>query len=280
LTISDGLTEEQTAQVVVCLATAARVVHFRPGVQAVVDTAKQMRRHLTVYFGWNYSPVIERTIALLADGGIGAVEYFAVTMSSQTRELLTDTGAYPDASPESAPDPATWTDPALSGGGYGQAQLSHALALALALTGARVCGAFAAMAQPPHARVELYDAMTLRLDSGGIASVGGASAYTGADANKHHLALEAVGSEGQLFVDVFRDHFSCFDPTRVRPISTCGRGDGAYNASLAARRLVDLALGRTTVNPAPGELGAYTVEALELAYRSAASGRFETASRP
>jgi hypothetical protein len=100
------------------------------------------------------------------------------------------------------------------------------------------------------------------LEGGGICSVGGASSFVGADANKHHLAVEAVGSEGQLHVDVFRERFCRYRPDAGQTELDLVPGEGAYDGARAA-------------NPAPGELGARTVEALELAYRSAASGRFE-----
>jgi predicted dehydrogenase len=245
----------------------------------LVETAQRTERHLLVSFGWNYTPLIERAHRLIGASGIGDVEHIAVTMSSQTRELLSDTGAYPDASPDTVPESGTWTDPAVSGGGYGQAQLSHALALALWLTGARVRGAFALTSAPLGAPVELHDAFALSLDGGGICSVGGASSFTGADGNKHHLAVEAVGSAAQFHVDVFRERVSLFRPDAGQTDLPVTPGDGAYDSALATQRLVDLALGRSTDNPAPGELGARTVEALELAYRSAQSGVFETAQR-
>ena len=242
---------------------------------SLVDTAERAGRHLLVSFGWNFAPMIARAREALGPAGIGAVEHMAVTMSSQTRELLADTGAYPDASQDSAPEQATWTDPQKSGGGYAQAQLSHALALAFGLTGARARGAFALMSAPLGARVELHDAICLALDGGGICSVGGASSFLGADGNKHHLAVEAVGSDGQFTVDVFRERVSIFRPGQGQVDLPVTPGEGAYDGSRPARRLVDLVRGRTTDNPAPGELGARTVEALELAYRSASSGLFE-----
>lgn len=241
----------------------------------VVATAERAGRHLVLSFGWNFAPMVERAARMLAEAGIGGVEHISVTMSSPTRELLSDTGAYPDASADTVPDPETWTNPAVSGGGYGQAQLSHALALAFGLTGARATGAFALMAAPSGAPVELHDALCLALDGGGTCSVGGASSFVGADGNKHHLVFEAVGSEGQLLVDVFRERVSRFRPDLGQTDLAVEPGDGAYDGGRAADRLVDLALGRTEDNPAPGELGARTVEALELAYRSAASGEFE-----
>ncbi|MER6527358.1 Gfo/Idh/MocA family oxidoreductase [Streptomyces sp. NPDC001508] len=243
----------------------------------VVDTARRHDRHLVLSFGWNHSPMIKRLKALLTAHDIGTVEHLAITMSSQTRELLTDAGSYPDASPDTAPEQATWTDPAVSGGGYGQAQLSHALALAFGLTGARANGAFALTWARPGATVELHDAITLSLTSGGICSVGGASAYLGADGNKHHLAVEAVCTQGQLAVDVFRERASLFSPATGQIELAVTPGEGAYDGARPVNSLLDLALGNRDDNPAPGELGARTVEALELAYRSATSGLFERA---
>jgi hypothetical protein len=73
---------------------------------------------------------------------------------------------------------------------------------------------------------------------------------------------------------------SLFRPSTGQVDLDVASGDGSYDGSLASRQLVDLALGRTKANPAPGELGARTVEALELAYRSAASGQYEAAGEP
>lgn len=242
----------------------------------VVREADKRRRHLLVSFGWNYTPMVGRARRLLDASDIGHLEHLSIVMSSPTRELLTDAGAYPDASPDTVPESDTWTNPTVSGGGYGQAQLSHALALAFGLTGARAAGAFALLGRPSSARVELHDAIALRLDGGAIASLSGGSTYAGADANKHHLSVEAIGSRGQWHLDVFRERFSLFRPGDPQVDLEVRPGEGAYDGSLAAQRLVDLALGRTTDNPAPGELGARTVEALELVYLSAASGRLES----
>lgn len=276
-----GPTAVHAEQAIAALESGAHVLCEKPftltgaDAWAVVETARRRRRHLVVSFGWNLSPMVRRARQLLEQHGIGEVEFVSVTMSSQTRELLSNTGAYPDASADTIPEQRTWTDPAISGGGYGQAQLSHALGLALGLTDTRVTGAFALMCAPNGEGVELHDALSLQLTNGGIASVGGGSSYTGADGNKHHLAVEAIGREGQFAIDVFRERASLYRPDlghrdlEVRP------GEGAYDGHLAVDCLLDLATGRSETNPAPGELGARTVEALELAYRSAHSGAFE-----
>lgn len=241
----------------------------------LVEVARQHDRQLLVSFGWNYMPIVRRAKELVGAGGIGALEQMAITMSSQTRELLAARGSYPDASADAAPEPATWTDPVLSGGGYGQAQLAHALGLALHLVPARATEAFAWMSPSPDEGVELHDAIALRFDGGAVGTLAGGSAHLGAGGNKHALAVRAIGDEGQLLVDVERECVWLYRTDGTDTRLDLASGDGAYAASGPANALVDVALGRTGENRAPGELGLLTVEALDAAYRSAASGKPE-----
>ncbi len=242
----------------------------------LVETADRLSRHLLVVFGWNYRPMVRTAKALLEQHGIGTVEQLSIQMASATRELLSNTGAYPDADPATAPDPATWTDPRLSGGGYAQAQLSHALGLALWFTGLRADSVFALMAAPGGAAVELHDALAVRYQGGAIGTVSGGSAHRDEAGDKHQLEFRAIGSEGQLHVDVERELVRLRrDDGRVDVTLPVAPGDGAYDAEGPPNVLLDLALGRRAINESPGELAARTVELLDAAYRSAGSGALE-----
>lgn len=238
----------------------------------LVAAAESADRHVLVSFGWNYMPIVRSSVELLRRHGIGELEHMTIHMSSQTRELLSNTGAYPDAAPESMPEPSTWTDPRLSGGGYGQAQLSHALGLALALTPERVASAFAFMRAPLDAPVDLHDAAALTFDGGGVGVLSGGSSHVGAWGNKHELEVRAIGSEGQFIVDLHRELAWVFRPDGTDERVDLSTGDGDYVFGGPADALVDVALGRVEANCAPAELGARTVEALDLVYRSAATG--------
>lgn len=241
----------------------------------LVETAQRLDRHLLVSFGWNYRPMVVETKRLMTERGIGTVEQVMVAMASATRELLSDTGAYPDADPDTLPESATWIDPRLSGGGYGQAQLSHALGLALWLTGLKGREVFALMSAPLDAPVELHDAIAIRYDGGAVGTLSGGSAHTGAGGNKHQLEVRAIGSEGQLHIDVEREIawlWRTDDEVRLPLEPEAGR----YDCDGPPHALVDLALGKPgAANQSPGELGARTVEILDAAYRSAASGTLE-----
>jgi predicted dehydrogenase len=246
----------------------------------LVETGERLGRHIVVAFGWNYKPMVREMRRLMVERGIGEVEQLTVHMASVTRELLSNTGAYPDADPDTVPEQATWTDPRISGGGYGQAQLSHALGLALWLTGLRADAAFALMSAPLNAPVELHDAISVRFDNGAIGTVAGGSAHLGAGGNKHQLEVRAIGSDGQVLCDVEREAAWLWrdgGDTDLR--LALEDGDGAYDCDGPPNTLVDLALGKDVVNQSPGELAARTVELLDAAYRSASSGKLEPVAR-
>ena len=236
--------------------------------------ADELGKAFVVSFGWNYRPMVQRAKALMDEGGIGRLEHMTVHMSSATRELLSNTGDYPGASPEAVPEQATWTDPSLSGGGYGQAQLTHALGLAFWLTGARAASGFATMAAPLGAPVELHDAIVFNYDGGGIGVLSGGSAHLGVNGNKHALEVRAIGSEGQLLVDVEREAVWLFRDGVDTQLELAD-GEGTYDCIGPIDTVLQAARGVAYVNQSPAELGARVVEALDIAYRSAASGQVE-----
>jgi predicted dehydrogenase len=238
----------------------------------LVDIAARNELQLLCSFGWNYLPMLRSACDLFARVGIGEVEQLNISMSSVTRELLANLGSYPDASPEFIPEPKTWTDPTLSGGGYGQAQLSHALGLALWITGLRGAEVFAFMSTALGAPVELYDACAVRYTNGAIGTIAGGAAHTGYDDNKHQLELRAIGSEGHFACDLQREMVWLYRPDGQAIKLDVAPGDGLYNDDGPPNALVDLALGRPVENCSPGELGARTVELLDAAYRSARGG--------
>lgn len=241
----------------------------------LAETATRLQRHLIIGFGWHYLPMVEQfKRAIDAAGGIGSIEQMTIQMASVTRELLAGTGAYPDADPESVPEQQTWTDPRLSGGGYAQAQLSHALGLALWLTGLRGKAAYAMMSAPLSAPVELHDAIAVRYEGGAIGTLSGGSCHLGAGGNKHQIEVRAIGSEGQLQIDLERE-IAWLWRTDGEVMIPAEPGAGAYDAVGPPNVLVDLALGRPATNNSPAELGARTVELLDAAYRSARSGTLE-----
>jgi predicted dehydrogenase len=234
----------------------------------------EVGRSVIVSFGYNFKPVVLGARALLAAhggiGALGAIESMSVSMSSGTRALLSNSGAYPKAAADSPPDPATWIDPALSGGGYAQAQLSHALGAALYLTGQRATEVYALMSAT-ESGVELNDSLAVRYAGGAIGTVSGTSAHPGYWNERDLLHIRVVGSRAQLDLEFERDRVALHLDGETRE-AALSPGDGSYDCAGPPRALAEIALGRDVVNHAPAELGARTVEILEAAYASARAG--------
>jgi predicted dehydrogenase len=236
----------------------------------LAEIAEKVDRQIVLALGWNYRPVAIRAAELMADPGIGRLEELTVHMASATRELLSPSGGPSGGDPSEAPRADTWVDPRLSGGGYAQAQLSHALGLALWLTGLRGAEVFAYLFTPPGNQVELHDSIAVRFTTGAIGTLSGGSAHLGAGGGRHQLEIRAIGREGQLHLDLERDLLWLYresgDDIRVPlPVDA-----GAYDCVGPVDELIALARGRGT-NRSPAELGARTVELTAAAYASARS---------
>jgi predicted dehydrogenase len=242
---------------------------------AIDRLARERSLHVVLCYAWNEMGITEAARRLIGGpDGIGEFEQVDVQMATVVRELLIDGTTYLGDAPVPLPRAETWSDPAMSGGGYGQGQLTHALGLVMRLLPHARAREIAALTHGPGRRVELHDAIAIRFENGAIGSVGGAALPLGSFGNRHQLAIRITGSLGQVLLDM--------DVGRV--VRSTARGEEPADLSAedirwsfdrVTDRIVDLALGRTTENPSPAELGARVVEILDGMYRSAASGRFE-----
>jgi hypothetical protein len=88
------------------------------------------------------------------------------------------------------------------------------------------------------------------------------------------LEVRAIGSEGQMLIDVERAAVWHFQNGKNEVLELAG-DEGFYNCEGPIEAIISAAKGEKFINQSPGELGARTVEALDIAYRSAASGILE-----
>jgi predicted dehydrogenase len=242
----------------------------------LVETQKRTGRSLILSYGWNYRPMVIQAHRMMhEDGGVGEIEHVALHMDSVTRELLSETGSYPGAAPESIPQADTWSRPETSGGGYGQAQLTHLLGVSLWLTELRGQDIFAFMSAPLGARVELHDAVSIRYTNGAIGTMSGASSHLGGANNRHAVEVRVVGSKGMFQLDL-RDNILWRYRNPQDDVRVALEADaGLYDCRGPIDALVAAGAARPFDNNSPAELGARTVEILEAAYRSAKSGSQE-----
>jgi predicted dehydrogenase len=246
----------------------------------LVRLAERKKLHLLVPYGWHYKPFVQQARTWIQEGRIGTVQYALCHMASPIRDLLQGKKFLAEDNSGQAggvlfePDPRTWADPMVAGGGYGHAQLSHSTGMLCLLTGL-VPHAVFAMMSAPGAKVDLYDAISVRFEGGAIASISGAGTAPAAGMSSYQVDLRIFGSEGMLLLDCERARLELRQHDGTSARLDLASDAGAYTCEGPPANFVDLILAKTTVNHSPGEAAMRSVLLLDAAYRSAASGQME-----
>lgn len=208
----------------------------------LTQTACSHGLEIVVAFGWNYLPMVCQAAQLLESAGVGNIEHVSIQMASPARELLSGSNIqYLRSAKTVSPDASTWTNPNISGGGYGQAQLSHALGLALWLTRLRAAEVVAFMGTWAQPGIELHDAIGLRFTNGAVGTVAGGSCHLGAGDNKFQLEVRVIGSDGQLHLDFERELIWHWHKSAAETRLTPPEGAGTYECSGPVNALVNIA---------------------------------------
>jgi predicted dehydrogenase len=247
----------------------------------LVELAEAKKVHLLVPYGWHYKPFVQQAKQWMDQGLLGQLQFVQCHMASPIRSLLQGKGFAAEANSGQAgkllfePDPKTWADPRVAGGGYGHAQLSHSTGMLFWLTDLMPQSVHAWMAAP-DSQVDLYDAITVRFTNGVIGTISGAGTVPPAGEARFQVDLRLFGSEGMLLLDLerarleLRRHDGRVETVPLPPDA------GTYACDGPPNNFVDLVLGKTTINCAPGDAAMRSVLLLDAAYRSAASGKIET----
>lgn len=237
----------------------------------LVDRAERHGLHLVIGYTHQFTDRARRAHEIVRSGRLGDLllvsGLFASMVESYLRGRPQD---YADVYgfAVTAPEATTYSDPTISGGGQGQTQVSHTMAMAFWVTGLRPVEVFARMARH-DLPVDLVDAITFRCEGGAL----GTMASTGSlrPGQSPQQELRYYGSQGLLVQDFISGrveaHYNDGSDELLPPLPE----DEVYPAGAPARCLVDLILG-VADNPGPPEPAAVTVEFLEAAYRSAANG--------
>jgi predicted dehydrogenase len=236
----------------------------------LIDAAEATGVEIVVGYTWHYNDQVLTARRWIAEGRIGSIVYVQSFFGSSPVNLYrgepeADVYAYGAGDRFDGPLKSTYSDPRLAGGGQGQTQLTHSIALLLFLTGLdpeRV----AAFMERGSAAVDVVDALTLRFRTGALGVVGSTGAVVPVS---HTDTLEYIihGSAGHLHFDVMDGSLRLYTEDGVTDEPTLPVAD-RYPMGAPARNLVDLARG-VGVNGSPVSFGQRTVEILHAAYRSA-----------
>lgn len=164
------------------------------------------------------------------------------------------------------PDPLTFSDPKLAGGGQGQTQITHAIGMILYAMNQRVTQV-AAFMENLDLKVDLIDAISFVCDKKTLGSLGSTGNLREGD--NHQQEFRYYGTKGYILHDMRSGRLLVRNSKGQQyEVDNSNIGD-AYPAGATSRHLVDLISDKTTLNLAPGLQAAWAVEFIEAAYRSA-----------
>lgn len=243
----------------------------------LVELARTVDRALIVAYGWNRQPIVETGRRLLQEVGVGRIEQIVVHMASYVRAVLSSRDQRAEGY---APNPTTYTKPAISGGGYAPAQLTHAIGLVLYLTDDHAAQVVALTSGSDD--IDLHDAAVLRYQSGAIGTITGASCWPpraaiaeGQPWPPHQVSIRLYGTDGQFCLDLERDEvWIRREREDIYERARFPQGAGAYQCSGPLEALLAAVAGDLTpTRPLRAQLGAHSVDIVDAMLRSAEQGR-------
>ncbi len=242
----------------------------------LVALAKAKNKQIMIPQGWSFRPFAREARKLAPQ--LGEVRHVVCQMASALSDLF---GGEPMVETEGSsfrPPASTWADPERAGG-YAWGQLCHALGLLFGITPLEPKEVFSWMGLSKTG-VDYYDAINLRFTNGATGVVSGAatlpkSSTDSVDLKQYQIDIRIFGTEGVMLLDIERERLELRRNDGKNTIIPLKDGDGAYETYQPLERFVQICLGQTVDNDAPGEVAQRAVEVLEAAHKSAKSGKVE-----
>ena len=238
----------------------------------LVERAQARDLHLMVGYTYQFTRHALAAREIVQSGRIGELQLVSGVFTSWVESYLRGNPQdYAEAFgfPVTGPEPDSYSDPSMSGGGQGYLQVTHPMGMVFWVTGRRASEVFAFMESYDLA-VDLVDAFSYRFDNGAVgtmASTGGARPGQSLD-----QGFVYGGTEGFVRQDIIHGRLEAEYHDGTSEQFPDLSEDELYPAHATSRGLVDLIQGEAE-NRAPGEAGARVVEFLEAGYKSAASGQ-------
>jgi predicted dehydrogenase len=228
--------------------------------------------HLSIGYTFQHTRHALRAKEIVQSGAIGDIRFVSGMFASMVERYLSGVGnAYPRdfGYPVTPPEDSTYSDPSIAGGGQGHLQVTHPMGLVFWVTELRATQVFAMM-EGFDLALDLVDAISYRLENGAIGSM----AATGSvqPGQPPDQGIKYYGSKGLMRQDLVNGSLDIHYNDGTSETLTDLSSDELYPAHMPSRSFADLILDGG-INAAPARFGAYTVEFLDAAYTSAASGQ-------
>jgi predicted dehydrogenase len=247
----------------------------RAEAEELVALAERKKIHFLISCPWHYTPHSLETRRRLLAGALGRIRMISMLMTNFTGglyrgETLSDMMArrgvikdYTEQPPD--PQPGSYSDPKIAGGGQIYCQISHVAAWLSFVTGLEPAEVFARFNNNGLA-VDVHDVLNLKMEDGTLVSIASSGAPM---PSERTFEVRIFGEKGMAFLDLWKGTAAFYDEkgtvTGLPPM------DEIYPSAAPAVNLIDTVLGRTE-NGSPARLGLSAMKVIEAACRSAESG--------
>jgi len=239
----------------------------------LVELAAQKRLQLLVSCPWHFTAHGIEARRLIHSGALGEMKMISILMTNPVDKLLRGINTTPTHGLDNAyvePLKGSYNDPAIAGGGQIYCQVSHAAAYLTFLTGLRPAQVYARFDRDGSPN-DIYNALTITLESGALASIASTAATPLCERN---YEVRIFGTKAILQLELWRGWMAMVDfadkRTGFEPLAE----NEIYPGQKPALNFVDAILGKA-LNGSPGELGLVSMEIIEAACESAQTNRCE-----
>lgn len=239
----------------------------------LVEIAAQKKLQLLISCPWHFTPHGIGARRLIKSGALGEVKLVSILMTNPIDKLLRGINTTPTHGMQNVyiePCEGSYSDPEVAGGGQIYCQVSHAAAHLVFLTGLRATQVYARF-DHDGALNDIYNALTVTLENGALASIASTAATPLCERN---YEVRVFGTKGLLQLELWRGEMSLVDFAGNRTSFKALAENEIYPERAPALNFVEAILGRAP-NGSPGELGLASMEIIEAACESAQTNRCE-----
>lgn len=238
------------------------------------ELAHTHKRALMVGHTFQHTLHAKRARDVVSNGAIGEVTFVSALFASMVT-------AYYQGNPDeyravfnfpvNGPTPETYSNPALSGGGQAWTQMTHLMDMVFWVTGLSGERVFARM-ENRELGVDLIDSMSFTLSNGALGTAGSTGQLQAGQSQQQELRY--YGTEGYLLQELIQGKLTIvFNDGRVEELPDAS-AEEIYPAGAPMQSLIDVCSGGAYGGDT-ADSSVATVEFLEAAYRSSASGHDE-----
>ena len=244
----------------------------------LVDLAERNGVHLSVGYTAQYDRAAQFLRKAFAAGVLGDLVSINCLVATALEVLLSgDTARFADElpiPPPLAPRDGTYSDPARSGGGFAQTQLTHTIGMFLYVTGLAPTEVYA-RTRSRGLDLELAVDAVFTLEDGTLGTLAGTGTLAAPQRQTHELRY--FGSEAYAVQDILAGAVTLVSANGDEETVGPTRRSEPLASRAPARAFADLIAG-SGQNYAPGDVAAHAVDFIAALYRSAESGRPEAIS--